>query len=100
MAIMIEAIVFTILSQRHNSRVMVIPRLKFQNGELVHIIDYYDDMIPKAAYEGLVVDHERILLSETSEHVLYDVLFLTGDKEGKVERVEGFAMSLMEELNS
>jgi hypothetical protein len=57
-------------------------------------------MIPKAAYEGLVVDHERILLSETSEHVLYDVLFLTGDKEGKVERVEGFAMSLMEELNS
>jgi hypothetical protein len=79
---------------------MVIPRPKFQDGELVRIIDYYDDMIPKAAYEGLVVDHERILLSETSEHVLYDVLFLTGDKEGKVERVEGFAMSLMEELNS
>ena len=76
---------------------MIIKAPKFSDGQLVHIVDYYDDMIPKAAYEGLVVDYETILLSETSEHVLYDVLFLTGDKEGKVERVEEFAMYLLEE---
>ena len=79
---------------------MIIPKPKFSNGELVNIIDYYADMIPRATYEGLIISHERFLLSETSEHSIYDILFLSGNKEGKIERVEEFAISLMKERNA
>ena len=59
-------------------------------GELVHVVEYYHDLIPKGSYTGVI-----LAIRAYSSHVeVYDIL---NSKTGRIQSAEKFALSKITE---
>lgn len=59
-------------------------------GELVHVVEYYHDLIPKGSYTGVILE-----IRSYNDHVeVYDIL---DSKTGQVRSAEKFALSKITE---
>ena len=62
----------------------------YKIGDLVEVVEYYHDMIPKGTYTGVILE-----IRSYNDHVLvYDIL---NSKTGQVHSAEKFALSKITE---
>ena len=78
----------------------VIP--KFKEGDLVDVAEYYNDMIVKSVYRGLVLGYKIHTFEHynTDPTIIYDLLCVEGDKAGSVQKAEETAILLVGEGES
>ena len=62
----------------------------YKVGELVHVVEYYQDLIPKGSYTGVIVE----IRSYNSNVEVYDIL---NSKTGRIQSAEKFALSKITE---
>tara|TARA_Y100000385_G_C12701924_1_gene470905 strand:+ start:159 stop:389 length:231 start_codon:yes stop_codon:yes gene_type:complete len=73
--------------------------VKYGDGQLVWVRTYYDDMIPKSSFVGIVVGFRKYCLGSSSgvDHIIYEVLNLD---DGKIKTAEEFAIQVCSEENN
>lgn len=58
-------------------------------------MDYYDDMIPRSSFTGIIIEHNVYRIGSSSrDHIIYKILNLDDEK---VETAEEFAIQLQTE---
>ena len=69
---------------------------KFSKGDLVQVVEYYNDMIAKSAYVGIVTNVKRHEIDTVSmpraTYFTYEVLDM---KDNEVKTAEDFAIDLL-----